>query len=332
MPALFSVVTPTYNRAQLITEALESVKAQTYRPIEIIVVDDGSTDNTKEVVRAWSEANTEAGALYLRYLYRENGGPGAARNRGLQEIRGEYVQYLDSDDRLHPERFKILDESFAKTGAEFIQTGFEGFCARCGAVVETHYGKPGLDPFELALRGRLWPNTLRSAFRRSLIERSPPWDEAMTCFEDFKYVVSALPREKKSVAIHDVLASARRGDSPRISDRLRTREGRAYRIRCEETLAKCLECKPGPDPEAVREFASRLYGLAFRSAASGWPDLANRCGDLADRLDVPLNKLGRRRRRVYRAGRWAACAYALAHTVKEIFRPDDYSKAQLHKC
>jgi len=327
---MFSVIIPTFNRAGIVAEALDSIKAQTYRPVEVVVVDDGSTDATAEVVTAWTRRNADGSALSLRYVYQDNAGPGAARNRGIAEVRGEYVQFLDSDDRLHPERLARLAEVFEETGAEFIQTGFERFCSECGEVFETHYGNPREDQFELALRGRLGANTLRCALRRSLVERSPRWDEEMTCFEDYKYVVGALARSEKSLALRDVLASARRGGNSCVSDRLRTREGRGFRIRCEEELATSICLRRNVDPEAVRQFASRLYGLAFRSAASGWPDLARRCGALADSLDVPLDAVGRRRRAVYRLGPWAARLYEAAASVKA--RLQGTTQSATHRC
>lgn len=328
--ALFSIVVPTFNRASLIAEALDSIGRQTYRPIEVVVVDDGSTDRTVDVVKAWANENSTNGELSLRYIYQGNAGPGAARNSGVAAVHGQYVQFLDSDDHLHPERLTRLAKIFEETAADFIQTGFDGFCGQCGEMIETHYGNPNTDQFELALRGRLWANTLRCAMRRSLVERSPKWDEEMTCFEDYKYVVGALARSEKSVAVRDVLASARRGGGPRVSDRLRTREGRSFRIRCEEELASSIQLRLGLEPGAVRQFASRLYALAFRSAASGWPDLAERCGTLADRLNVSLDRVGQIRRAVYRLGPWAARLYGTGHSIKERFRGTPQTGS--HRC
>ncbi len=90
---LVSVIIPTYNYAHFISEALESVRAQTYRNLEIIVVDDGSTDETRQVVARFPEA---------RYLHQNNQGIAAARNTGMRASRGDYLVFLDADDRLLP--------------------------------------------------------------------------------------------------------------------------------------------------------------------------------------------------------------------------------------
>ncbi len=94
---LVSVVIPTFNRASLVTKAVGSVLAQSYAPIEVVVVDDGSTDDTRERL-----ARDFAGDARVRTLHQRNGGPASARNRGFAEARGAYVGLLDSDDRWHP--------------------------------------------------------------------------------------------------------------------------------------------------------------------------------------------------------------------------------------
>ena len=88
---LVSVVIPCYNHAQFLGQAIESVLAQTYSDLEIVVVDDGSSDNTAEVVKRYPS---------VRYVYQENAGLSNARNIGLRQSRGEFLVFLDADDRL----------------------------------------------------------------------------------------------------------------------------------------------------------------------------------------------------------------------------------------
>jgi len=95
---IVSVIIPTYNRAHLIQDALESVFAQTFKDYEVIVIDDGSTDNTREVLGPSMNQ--------IHYFYQENQGISGARNRGILLSRGKYMAFLDSDDRWLPEKLE----------------------------------------------------------------------------------------------------------------------------------------------------------------------------------------------------------------------------------
>lgn len=99
--ARVSVVVPTYNRAATIFESIKSISVQTYRDFEIIVVDDGSTDNTKEVLASLCLRNE------IRNFQQSNKGAAAARNKGIAEAQGEYIAFCDSDDLYVPEKLEL---------------------------------------------------------------------------------------------------------------------------------------------------------------------------------------------------------------------------------
>jgi glycosyltransferase involved in cell wall biosynthesis len=99
---LFSVIIPTYNRADLIKVTLKSVFEQSCQDYEIIVVNDGSTDNTAAVLNSYKNR--------LRIFEQENSGPGAARNKGIKEARGTYITFLDSDDVWFPWTLDIFND------------------------------------------------------------------------------------------------------------------------------------------------------------------------------------------------------------------------------
>jgi len=90
-----SVIIPTYNRSHLVKEAIESVLQQTYTDFEVLVIDDGSTDDTRSVVQQISDGR-------VRYYYKDNGGQSSARNLGLIKAKGKYIAYLDEDDLWPP--------------------------------------------------------------------------------------------------------------------------------------------------------------------------------------------------------------------------------------
>lgn len=94
--ALISCIVPVFNGERYVSETLDSILAQTYRPLELIVADDGSTDGTAAVVARYGEP--------VRYLWQSNQGPAAARNLGVSAAQGEFVAFLDADDLWHPEK------------------------------------------------------------------------------------------------------------------------------------------------------------------------------------------------------------------------------------
>lgn len=302
-PGLFSIIVPSFNRAGVLVAALDSVLAQSYRPIQIVLVDDGSTDDTAAVFKAWIDRH---GTHDFRgeYLYQANAGAGAARNAGIRRSEGDYIQFLDSDDSLHADRLERLVATFESTGCDYIETGFEGFSAETGQVVERHLGHVGIDQVEWLLRGRLWPNTLRAAYTRQLVARTGPWNEHLKAFEDYEYAIRALTLSPlpKAVSIEAVLASACRDSSDRRSRFLKTRQGRIARIHCERVLCDAVRNRDDIPSLHIAQLASRLYGLALRSNAMGWRDLGYECRRLADSLDTELDRLGQRRRLVARLG------------------------------
>ncbi|WP_269683908.1 glycosyltransferase family 2 protein [Flavobacterium lacustre] len=102
MNELVSIIVSCYNQAQYLDEALQSVLGQTYTNWECIIVNDGSPDNTEEVVKKWIEKD-----LRFKYFYKENGGLSSARNLGLNNVKGEYIQFLDSDDVLGNRKLEL---------------------------------------------------------------------------------------------------------------------------------------------------------------------------------------------------------------------------------
>jgi glycosyltransferase involved in cell wall biosynthesis len=115
-----SIIIPTYNRRQLIARSIKSVLNQTYQNFELIIVDDGSTDGTEEVVAAFNDQR-------IRYVRREeNKGEAAARNMGIKAARCDYIAYQDSDDEWLPEKLarqmKLLEDASPQVGV--IYTGF----------------------------------------------------------------------------------------------------------------------------------------------------------------------------------------------------------------
>ncbi len=121
-PPLITCIVAVYNGQPYLAEALDSILAQTYRPLELVVVNDGSTDETARVIEGYGDT--------VRAVWQPNGGPAAARNHGLSLAGGEFIAFLDADDRWHPEKLSRQMACFdARTDLEMSVTLVQNFWA-----------------------------------------------------------------------------------------------------------------------------------------------------------------------------------------------------------
>ena len=111
---LVSVIVPVYNGEEYLGEAIESIISQTYNPLEIIIVDDGSTDSSRDIILSFPQ---------IKYIYQENAGHAAARNRGIKASEGEYIAFLDADDFWVPEKISRQVSEFKADPKLNIVTG-----------------------------------------------------------------------------------------------------------------------------------------------------------------------------------------------------------------
>ena len=202
---LVSVIVPTYNRASILPETLDSVAAQTYRPIEVLVIDDGSTDDTQTTVKTWSDRHHSDAALTVRYVSQPNRGACAARNHGLRESRGEYIQFLDSDDRLRPEKLKrqadvlLADTQLDYVYAQTVQIGRDGTeRTTTGRAMDRAHPERNI-PLHL------W-HTTGPLYRRRVCVQAGPWDEALRMSQDWDYAARIKTVSLKGRYLPDVLS------------------------------------------------------------------------------------------------------------------------------
>ncbi|HTB30404.1 MAG TPA: glycosyltransferase family 2 protein [Bacteroidia bacterium] len=187
---LVSVVIPCYNGAQYLSEALDSILSQSYSNWECIVADDGSMDNSKEVVQAYIKKDSR-----FKYVYQNNSGPCAARNLGIKVSKGEFLQFLDSDDLIEKDKLKVQVEIFLKNPCDLVYGNMKYFSRRQDGQLEIKenddkYWKNGKvsgqgDAIVLPLlRGNIMVVD-SPIIKRTVFDRVGMWDEQIWFNEDW---------------------------------------------------------------------------------------------------------------------------------------------------
>jgi len=119
---MVSVIIPCYNAQETIASALDSVLSQTYEKYEIVIVDDGSTDNSRQIIQNYTENNSQVDIVYIHQV---NSGPSQARNKGVQKAKGEFIAFLDADDEWHPEKLKIQVQYLKEKRLNFLGSRYQ---------------------------------------------------------------------------------------------------------------------------------------------------------------------------------------------------------------
>lgn len=187
MMKLISVVIPCYNHGQYLVEAVDSVLAQTYSHLEIVIVNDGSTDtNTKNVLNTFDKPK-------CKVLHTDNQGLSAARNNGIRSSKGEYICCLDADDKYHPEYFsKAIDVFENDTECRYgaVPAWVQFFGSSNSLWKTLGHNVEGFEPFLQGLRNNIQSATM---FRRRCWEEVGGFDESMTLgYEDWDFWIKML--------------------------------------------------------------------------------------------------------------------------------------------
>ena len=197
-PTKVSVVIPVYNYARFVGDAVRSVLAQTFRDFELLVVDDGSTDNTPEVVRSFTDSR-------VVYLPRAHAGVSAAQNAGIRAARGEYITILGADDTYLPsnleEKVAVLD---SRPDIGLVCSDASVFDERAGTIIGRFWRDPGVSHYWVdparAARQPLRELLSRGCFiapqatmiRRSALDEVGLFDESLPTHEDWDLFVRLL--------------------------------------------------------------------------------------------------------------------------------------------
>ena len=195
---MISIIIPLYNKATSIKRTIHSVLSQSYTDFELIIINDGSTDNSAEIV------NKQFYDKRIRYIYQDNAGVSSARNRGIKEAIGEWILFLDADDVLYPNALKILisksvfntniisgnfystDENSKKTGVKLCKEG----------IIQNNYFSYYWKLFSIRTGCALINKNLLIKYQ---------FDESLSRFEDLKFIIDILQEAKIYNTKHYVL-------------------------------------------------------------------------------------------------------------------------------
>jgi glycosyltransferase involved in cell wall biosynthesis len=234
----FTVFTPTYNRAHLLPRVYESLKQQTFRDFEWLIIDDGSTDNTREVVHAWQPI----APFPIRYIAQPNGGKHTAVNRGAREAQGNLLAILDSDDWYLPQ---ALDRFLHHWNSipEPARAGFAGVTGLCAyesrELIGSRFPQDVFDSDPIDLRYRHNVQGEKSGVVRTEVLRQFPYPEDVGKYISESVVWNRIARNYKTRFINEVLTvkEFQPGGITRDGRLLQVRNSKASLFTCQELLA-----------------------------------------------------------------------------------------------
>jgi glycosyltransferase involved in cell wall biosynthesis len=220
---LVSIIIPTFNRGHLLPDAVNSCLNQTLKNLEIIIVDDGSSDNTKQVVSELQASQSSKGKI--RYFSQLNSGASVARNHGFKQARGDFIQFLDSDDVLEATK---LEKQYKKL-YEFENE--EVACCSCYGVIESlDEILPSINKIRLGVNFKSPEEAIRimcgrvvhvmptpaPLWRRGFLEQHSGWNESIALGDDLEFHIRLLVTAKRISFIEDELFSVREHNGPRL--------------------------------------------------------------------------------------------------------------------
>lgn len=267
---MVSVVVPVFNRPVQLVEAVDSAIAQDHRPLEVIVVDDGSTDGRTPEVVASLEARHPGLVTGVRVA---NGGPGLAREHGRRIASGEFIQYLDSDDVLLPGKFTAQVAALRAAPEAHVAYGITLLREAGGRLLREPHKDTGVARtrmFPTFLNHRWW-DTSTPLYRATICDRAGPWTD-LRLEEDWEYdcriaslggVLAYCPIPVSETRDHGFDRLCRGGslDAQRLVMR-----ARAHTLAWGHAQRAGL---PQSNPDNVARFSQALFLLARQCGASG---------------------------------------------------------------
>ena len=306
MTQLVSVIIPCFNAERWIGETIQSCLNQTYAPIEIIVIDDGSTDRSLEVIKSFGNR--------VRWESGQNRGGNHARNRGFAISSGRYIQFLDADDYLLPKKIPRQVAFLEASGADVVYGDWrhEHFLPDGSSQLEEIAVSGAQEDVLSALLSGWWVAPAALLFRRHVLEKTGGWDESLAAAQDRDLFISIAMTDAKIAYQpgcysiyrrygHDTVSTGSRmrwldnhcrvldkaAAALNVAERMKSEYRRALassyfhlarnyfdrdRKKYRETMEKVLMLEPEfqPRESAIYGLAKRMFGFSAAESLASW--------------------------------------------------------------
>ena len=277
-PQLVSVVIPSFNRAALLIETLESIARAEWRPIEVIVADDGSTDDTADRVAVFTDKHHD---LDIRFLPLPHRGAIQARNSGVEAATGHFVYFLDSDDLMAPHGLSAMIAALADPAIPYCV----GQLVEADLAGQTVYSEGHSDPsldLESVVASQ-WA-TIVGLYRREVLDRLGAFDESLAFGEDKEFLWRIVAGSAPGIVIPDLVAIRRNHAFGQLTDSYSVQVMGRHTVHALDGFVAWAERTGHLRPAIARACYPRLWIAATRSGATGDRATVERAVALAGRL------------------------------------------------
>lgn len=234
MDALISVIVPIYNKEKYLEKSLTSIMNQTYKNLEVILVDDGSVDHSKEICKKYCTQDDR-----FRYIYKSNGGVASARNSGLENATGEYIGFVDPDDYIEKEMYQQMIDLAESTAADIVECG-----VRVNDGERYLFDKLDgcIESNEAIFHMLMWDNKVSTYLWNKLFKKDViynlKFNESLVVGEDMPFVFEGFCRSSKYAHTDKYLYTYFRNDDSLMGMRYNTDVSRNS-IQASEAIVEC---------------------------------------------------------------------------------------------
>lgn len=282
--ALVSVIIPFFNSIDSIEETVQSVLNQTYQNIEVILVDDGSTDNSDKLFSKFEKAG-------IHCFRTKNLGSSNARNIGFANSKGEYIQYLDSDDILHPKKIELQLNSLEQTNSDMSYSLWENFSNDISKTVpfkfrNIPYWKPS-NGHELMISFGMenwFIPPISWLTKRAFIEKAGKWNVKISNNDDGEFFARVLSQSPKVICIEKVLGFYRNIPNSNSLSKLNSKTKIESALKSYSLIENHLNQFSN---QKLLSYPKRLYYKQFEMIRFSFPAEANKAASGFDKINAP---------------------------------------------